>query len=382
MSKSWVIWGGAALVLLSLVGFGGWVLSLPSEAAANAPAVPPEEAATTMAALKPPKRERPLIAVIGINDATETTDYLMPTGILRRADVADVMMVATGEGPVQLYPALKVEPDATIANFDAEHPLGADYVIVPAKEPHDDPAALAWIRSQAEKGATIVSVCIGATVLGAAGLLDERWATTHWYYLKQLREETPTIRYVTDRRLVVDGAVATTTGITASMPMMLTLIEAIAGRARAEEVARELGLERWNARHASGAFKLTRRFAMTALANRLAFWNREELGIRLEPGMDEVSLALVADAWSRTYRSKATSHAGSLDAVTTMSGVRILPDRADADWPQSRRVSTFPERRPADALDLVLDAISARYGDRTTDIVAMQLEYPRQVAGR
>ena len=65
-----------------------------------------------------------------------------------------------------------------------------------------------------------------------------------------------------------------------------------------------------------------------------------------------------------------------------MSGIRVLPDRTAAVWPQSRRVSTFPERRPADALDLVLDAISARYGDRTTDIVAMQLEYPRHVHGR
>ena len=50
-----------------------------------------------MCALKPPKRQRPVIAVIGINDATETTDYLMPTGILRRADVADVLLLATGD---------------------------------------------------------------------------------------------------------------------------------------------------------------------------------------------------------------------------------------------------------------------------------------------
>jgi putative intracellular protease/amidase len=237
---------------------------------------------------------------------------------------------------------------------------------------------LAWIRSQADKGATIVSVCVGATVVGAAGLLDGRRATTHWYFLKQLRAETPTLRYVADRRLVVDGAVATTTGITASMPMMLTLIEAIAGRTRAEAVARDLGLETWDARHASGAFRLTRRFATTVLSNRMAFWNREELGIRLQPGMDEVSLALVADAWSRTYRSSAATYAASPDAVETMNGVRVVPDRAGTDWPDARSVSTFPDRRPADALDRVLDAITARYGDRTAHVVAMQLEYPRQ----
>ena len=106
-----------------------------------------------LAALKPPKRQRPLIAIIGINDATEATDYLMPYGILRRADVADVVPLATEPGPVKLYPALTVEPQATVAEFDAQHPEGADFVIVPAMSRDDDPAVLAWLRSQAAKGA-------------------------------------------------------------------------------------------------------------------------------------------------------------------------------------------------------------------------------------
>jgi putative intracellular protease/amidase len=76
-------------------------------------------------ALKPPKRQRPLIAIIGINDATEATDYLVPFGILRRSDVAEVVLLATGLGPVKLYPALEVEAHATIATFDAQHPEGA-----------------------------------------------------------------------------------------------------------------------------------------------------------------------------------------------------------------------------------------------------------------
>ncbi len=375
MSKSYLIWGGIALVVLSAAGFGGWMLSLPAApAAAAAPPVPQAEADAMLASLKP-RRERPLVAVIGINDATETTDYLTPTGILRRAGVADVAMLATGPGPVQLYPALEVEPDATVAAFDAAHPEGADYVIVPAMSRDDDPAALAWLRSQAEKGATIIGICAGAKVVAAAGLLDGRRATTHWYYLDEMLKRSPTIRYVADRRMVLDAGVATTTGITASMPMMLTLVEAIAGRTRAEAVARDLGLETWDA---SGAFRLTRRFATTVLSNRMAFWNREELGIRLQPGMDEVALALVADAWSRTYRSSAATYAASPDAVETMNGVRVVPDRAGTDWPDARSVSTFPDRRPADALDRVLDAIAARYGDRTAHVVAMQLEYPRQ----
>jgi len=155
------------------------------------------------------------------------------------------------------------------------------------------------------------------------------------------------------------------------------LIEAIAGPAKAGMVARNLGIIEWNARHASGMFRLTRSFAMTVLANRMAFWKREELGIRLEPGMDEASLALVADVWSRTHRSSVTTFAAAPDVVETMNGVRVIPDRSGAEWPGSRQVSTFPDRRPAQALDQTLEAITARYGTRTTDVVAMQLEYPR-----
>lgn len=378
MSRLRLVWGATTLVILAVLGFAGWVLSLPAATAvAQAPVVPQTEADALLAALKSTKGERPLVAVLGINDATETTDYLLPTGILRRADVADVMMLATGPGSVQLYPSLQVVPDATIAVFDATHPKGADYVIVPAMSRDDDPVAIAWLRNQAAKDARIIAVCAGAKVVAAAGLLDGKRATTHWYYLDEMLERSPTIEYVADRRMVSDTGVTTTTGISASIPMMLTLVEAIAGRSKAQAVARDLGVDRWDMRHASGAFKLTRTFATTVLANRLAFWNREEFGVLLEPGLDEVSLALVADAWSRTYRSSVATAATSAQAVTSRNGVRILPDRSDTDRSGGPRVSISSDRTPVDALDQALRVIAMRYGERTSDVVAMQLEYRR-----
>jgi putative intracellular protease/amidase len=378
MLKSFVLWGVASLVVLGLLGFGGWVLSLPAAtASAVAPPVPPVEADAMLAALRHEGEGRPVVAVIGLNDATETNDYIATTGILRRANVADVVMLATGPGPVQLYPALKVVPDATIAEFDAGHPDGADYVIVPAMSRDDDPVVLAWLQDQSRKGAKIIGVCAGAKVVAAAGLLDGKRATTHWYYRNEMLKRNPTIEYVADRRMVADGNVVTTTGITAAMPMMLTLIEAIAGRQKAEEVAHGLGLQTWNAQHASNAFKFNRPFATTVLANTMAFWNRDIWGVEVRSGMDEVTLALVADAWSRTYRSHAVTFAASAAPVMTANGLRILPDEAGTDWPEARRVSTMPGAPLTEALDRTLAAISARYGEPTTNIVAMQLEYPR-----
>ena len=376
-----VLWSAIGAIALVVVICGGWIFSLPpAPSVKTPPAIAQDERDATIAALKPPKRQRPLIAIIGINDATETTDYLMPYGILTRADVADVVALATRPGPMTLFPTLKVEPQATIAEFDAQHPDGADYVIVPAMTRDDDPEALQWIRSQSAKKAIIIGVCVGAKVVGEAGLLHGKRATTHWYSIKELRGKHPTMRYVRDRRLVVDDGVATTTGITAAMPMSLTLVEAIAGRDKARAVGREIGLADWDARHESDAFKFTRSFALTAIGNTAAFWAHERLGIKLKEGVDEVSLALVADAWSRTYRSRAVTFASTAGTQQSRNGLRILPDEVATTWPAERLLPSVGNRKPAEALDDALQGIAARYGTRTTDFVAMQLEYPRHRA--
>src|SRR5690606_35126206 len=99
-------------------------------------------------------------------------------------------------------------------------------------------------------------------------------------------------------------------------------------------------------------------------------------GIALEPGIDEVALAHVADAWSRTYRSRAITFAASMSVVVTANGIRILPGRVAGAWPEERTVSIFPDQRPEAALDFSLQAIAERYGQRKASVVAMQLEYP------
>ncbi len=381
MNSRRILWSALGAIVLFAVIAGAWIFSLPAAPSVTAPpAIAQDERDATIAALKPPKRRRPLIAIIGINDATETTDYLMPYGILTRADVADVVTLATAPGPMTLFPVLKVEPQATIAGFDARHPDGADYVIVPAMTRDDDPTALRWIRDQSSKGAIIVGICAGAKVVGDAGLLHGKRATTHWYSVKELREKHPTMRYIEDRRLVVDDGVATTTGISASMPMSLTLIEAIAGRDKARAVGRDIGLADWDARHESDAFKFTRPFALTAIRNTAAFWAHERLGIELKEGVDEVSLALVADAWSRTYRSQAVTFASTAGTQQSRNGIRILPDEVATSWPSERRLPEIDDAKPAQALDDTLRAITTRYDARTTDFVAMQLEYPRHRA--
>lgn len=117
---------------------------------------------------------------------------------------------------------------------------------------------------------------------------------------------------------------------------------------------------------------------MTAIGNSLAFWGRETLGIELSQGVDEVSLALVADAWSRTYRSRVMTFAAGTDAVESRNGIRIIPDEVTTSASAVRVPGAPLALKPAEALDETLNAIAGRYRANTADFVAMQLEYGRR----
>ena len=80
-----------------------------------------------------------MIAIVAWNNATEVSDILSAYGVLKRADVADVTVVAERDERVQLYYNLSIDPEATMAAFDERYPEGADYLVVPAMDPGTDP---------------------------------------------------------------------------------------------------------------------------------------------------------------------------------------------------------------------------------------------------
>jgi len=362
---------GLASAGLVAAGLGALVLALPAARPAGdaAPAITDAERAALLAQLKPPKRARPVVAVLAANGGTETTDFVVPLGVLRESGVADVYAVATHDAPITLMPALKVRPDLDAAQFDARFPEGADYVIVPALHDSKDPEAVAWLRAQAKSGATAVGICDGGWVLGAAGLLDGRAATSHWLWVSRMPSTFPGMTWVIDRRYVVDRGVATTTGISASVPLSLTLVEAIAGRARAEETAARFGVPSFGSAHVSRDFTLDRPAFYTAARNLLAFWSHERLDLPVADGVDEVALAFTADAWERTYRASVRTLAASPE-VTSRRGLRVIADATGAP----ERPIGLP-RSGTSAVDAVLGDIAARYDARTADFVALQLEY-------
>lgn len=171
-------------------------------------------------------------------DSFDAMDATGPYEVLRWLPNARVSFVAKTRGPVR-------SENGGLA-FMADHTLAAlpqpDVVIVPGGEGElrmrEDPEVIEWLRNAAASDAWIVSVCTGALLLGAAGLLRGRRATTHWLASDELARfgATP-VR----ERYVFDGKLVTSAGVSAGVDMAL----ALAAQLRSSEVAQaiQLGIE-------------------------------------------------------------------------------------------------------------------------------------------
>jgi len=103
-----------------------------------------------------------------------------------------------------------------------------------------DPDHLAWVRGQRSTVPLLTSVCTGALVYAAAGLLRDRPATTHWEALDELRALDASVRIDERARWVDDGDVITAAGVSAGIDMALHLVARLAGTERARQVKRAI----------------------------------------------------------------------------------------------------------------------------------------------
>lgn len=149
--------------------------------------------------------------------------------------------VAEQSGMVRLNSGLCLQADYSLSQI-----ADSDMLIVPGAVEISQltPSAqlIAQLQLFAGQSKRVVSVCTGAFILAACGLLDKRRVTTHWAYTGQLAELFPQVRVVPDAIYVRDGDIATSAGVTAGIDLALALVEEDHGAELAIEVARYLVL--------------------------------------------------------------------------------------------------------------------------------------------
>jgi transcriptional regulator GlxA family with amidase domain len=171
-------------------------------------------------------------------DRLTALDAVGPYEVLSRLPGAELRLVGKEVGVKRTDTgALGLEADLALSELP-----DPDVLLVPggagSRPLMSDPDVLDWVRSAHQGSTWTTSVCTGALVLGAAGILQGKRATTHWAYLDRLRElgAEPV-----SERVVEDGKVITAAGVSAGIDMALGLAARIAGEQVAHAI--QLGIE-------------------------------------------------------------------------------------------------------------------------------------------
>lgn len=165
-------------------------------------------------------------------EGLDQIDLTGPFEVLSRIPDSDYRIYSLDGGPVRDVKGLRLAPDAAIADapdLDVLHIPGG----FGQEALMENAAALDWVRRQAAGAQIVFSVCTGALICGAAGLLRGRRATTHWasFHLLPLFGAIPV-----DERVVIDDKFVFAAGVTAGIDGALTVAAKLRGQAAAESI--------------------------------------------------------------------------------------------------------------------------------------------------
>ncbi len=169
-------------------------------------------------------------------DRMTTLDAIGPTTILARMPGAEISFVGLEKGEIRSVQSKL----GMIADYDLANAPSSDIIIIPGgpgvRDLLGNQKVLNWLRSEYRSAKWIVSVCTGSLLLGAAGLLQGRKATTHWTAFDELRNfgAKPVAE-----RMVIDGRLAMGAGVSAGIDLALALVSLITD----EDTARAIQLK-------------------------------------------------------------------------------------------------------------------------------------------
>ena len=151
-----------------------------------------------------------------------------------------ILLVSEKLGPVLAVGGLRFTPDVTIDNCPEE----LDLLIVPGglgtREEVKNINLLNWIANRSSNTRLTASVCTGSSLLGKAGLLDGREATTHWRAFDFLRQAAPNAHIRDDVRFTLVDPIFTSAGISAGIDMALRIVSHFFGTKIGQATARHM----------------------------------------------------------------------------------------------------------------------------------------------
>jgi putative intracellular protease/amidase len=283
-------------------------------------------------ALDPSKK---IAVVISGPRGVEIGDAMEAFEVLARSDLYNVYTVAPERKPLTLNPgpslggsSINFVPHFSFADYDAQIGRAPDVLAIPyfdtAYTPEGDAATLDWIRTHFGANTPILGICSGNIILADTGLVAGRNATTNTGTFDRVQSASPTTNWLHNVRDVDDGNIVTASNLTSGIAGALHLVDREAGRAKALDVARQIGYTPIDVlddpRFDPTDESLAPRLADAALSGRT-----EKLGILMYDGMTELGLSGIVDPLLGSFAVRTYGIAPEQRIIRTRNGLDLLP---------------------------------------------------------
>lgn len=404
VSRSKRVMYAALSVGLSLLTIAALAFAGAGVAEAESHVVPPVQGLNEVPGNRPSSSGAMVVAVVLGSSGTVGSDVLAPYEVFASSLNFSVYTVAAQSAPAPIDGGPAIVPTYTFEDITSGMARQPDVVVVPAvgaPEGPEETAMREWIVEQSGRGARVLGVCNGSSVLAETGLLSGRTATSHWSRLGALKKSHPEVQWTGGLRYVQDGMITTTAGVTSGIPGALKVMEDLAGAEEADRVGRLVDYPGWSIGAAAEIPVQSFDAADIPVGlNALIPWFRPTIGVGLFSGVGEIDVASAFEVYNMSFAARAVA-VGATNTVTTKHGLVLLTvperqappvDRVIApgavgdrgidpqlrDWAASRDVpvDALPGTDGVLGFDGALEYL-ARHTDRATALsAAKMIDYP------
>ncbi|OKI25074.1 helix-turn-helix domain-containing protein [Streptomyces sp. CB03911] len=251
-----------------------------------------------------------------------------------------VVQIATADGaPVPTSSGVRLMADLTLDAVDGRVDTllvaGAIDLVGDSVEPVIDREVTAWLRTAAPRAGRVGSICAGAHLLAAAGLLDGRPATTHWLTAARLAAEHPDVAVDPDPIFIRSERVWTCAGVTSGMDMVLAMVAEDHGQALALATARMMVMYvKRSGGQSQFSVPLSVQSARGDRIDGLRVWIAEHLTEDLSAEALAARLHLSVRHFSRLFRRRTATTPAAYVESARLEAARRLLEETDLGLPE------------------------------------------------
>lgn len=265
------------------------------------------------------------VFIIADAKLTEMFDMLAPFYLFNASEKANVYIVAKDKTPILIKRDLFVVPQLSFSEADSMK-LQADVIVIPAlsiRDEHQDTILINWIKKHFTPYTKMLTICDGASTGAATGFYDGKSITCHASDFEDIKSHFNKPLWVQNVTVTKSGNLFSTAGVSNAVEGSLVVIKEIFGSETARKVATEINYpyEEPRLTHQSIALTGSNKFAA---AKKVFLKKNRDIGILLQNGINEFTMATLLDTYSRTFPASFSTYILHDSAIETKYGLQII----------------------------------------------------------